>query len=75
LILAMLVSTLLRPRRPVWIPIGALLFLAFWWTACGGGGGSAPRLPSGTPPGTYTLTLTGTYSTVVRTTCVTLTVK
>jgi hypothetical protein len=75
LILAMLVSTLLRPRRPVWITIGALLFLAFWWTACGGGGGSAPRLPSGTPPGTYTLTLTGTYSTVVRTTSVTLTVK
>jgi hypothetical protein len=75
LILAMLVSTLIRPRRPVWITIGALLFLAFWWTACGGGGGSAPRLPGGTPPGTYTLTLTGTYSTVVRTTCVTLTVK
>jgi hypothetical protein len=75
LILAMLVSTLIRPRRPAWITIGALLFLAFWWTACGGGGGSAPRLPSGTPPGTYTLTLTGTYSTVVRTTCVTLTVK
>jgi len=75
LILAMLVSTLIRPRRPAWITIGALLFLAFWWTACGGGGGSTPRLPSGTPPGTYTLTLTGTYSTVVRTTCVTLTVK
>jgi hypothetical protein len=75
LILAMLVSTLLRPRRPAWITIGALLFLAFGWTACGGGGGSTPRPPSGTPPGTYTLTLTGTYSTVVRTTSVTLTVK
>jgi hypothetical protein len=75
LILAMLVSTLIRPRRPAWITIGALLFLAFWWAACGGGGGSTPRLPSGTPPGTYTLTLTGTYSTVVRTTSVTLTVK
>jgi hypothetical protein len=44
--LAMLVSTLLRPRRPAWIPIGALLFLAFWWAACGGGGEAHPGCPA-----------------------------
>ena len=75
LILAMLASTLLRPRRPAWMPLGALLFLALWWAGCGGGGGRAPRLPSGTPPGSYTLTLTGTYSAVIRSACVTLTVR
>lgn len=42
----------------------------------GGGGGSSPPTPQpGTPAGTYTITITGTAGTVVKTTNFTLTVQ
>jgi hypothetical protein len=56
-----------------------LMFLSVFWTACGGGGGggggSPPPLPEGTPAGTYTLTVTGSFDGVARSTTVKLTVK
>jgi hypothetical protein len=56
---------------------GALLmFLLVFWTACGGGGGgSPPPPPEGTPAGTYTLTVIGSFDGVARSTTVKLTVK
>jgi len=56
-----------------------LMFLLVFWTACGGGGGggggSPPPPPGGTPAGTYTLTVTGSFDGVSRSTTVKLTVK
>jgi hypothetical protein len=43
--------------------LAATALLMISWAACGGGGGATTTPPpSGTPPGTYTLTLTGTYT-------------
>jgi hypothetical protein len=56
----------------------ASLGLVLFWTACGGGGGVAPSPPpppEGTPPGTYTLTLTGSYDGVNRSATLKLTVR
>jgi hypothetical protein len=52
------------------------LFVVFWTAACGGGGRKvSPPPPDGTPAGTYTLTLTGSYDGVSRSTAISLTVK
>jgi beta-propeller repeat-containing protein len=49
----------LRPQ----IAFALLLFSLAGWVACGGGGGSSPPPQTGTPAGTYTLTVTGTFNT------------
>ncbi len=55
-------------RRARATPIALASFLAclLLWSACGGGGGGnfAPSPPpsSGTPPGTYTITVTGSFA-------------
>jgi hypothetical protein len=56
-----------RGNQRVWLrratPFGALLFLILLWSACGGGGGGGGGTtppPTGTPVGTYSLTVTAT---------------
>jgi len=55
LALAILASLALGRRRQIWLGLGLTLLLASLWIACGGGG---ERVVQGTPPGTYTLTVT-----------------
>ena len=55
LALAILASLALGRRRQIWLGLGLTLLLASLWVACGGGG---ERVARGTPPGTYTLTVT-----------------
>jgi hypothetical protein len=50
----------LRRRLRLGLSLALTMLLVLLGMACGGGGGS--RLPSGTPAGTYTLTLTATTS-------------
>jgi len=49
-----------RRRLGLGLSLALTMLLVLLWTACGGGGNS--RLPSGTPAGTYTLTVTATTS-------------
>ncbi len=60
------------PRKRAWRTAVIACLLVLLWTACAGGGGVTPAPPGGTPPGTYTLTLTATAGTVTRSTTVTL---
>ena len=74
LVLALAALSALQKLREEGIPgssrwaaavLPALLFLMATWAACGGGGGGVTRGGSsqpGTPPGTYTLTVAGSYS-------------
>jgi len=55
LALAILTSLALGRRRQIWLGLGLTLLWASLWVACGGGG---ERVARGTPPGTYTLTIT-----------------
>ncbi|MGD0923108.1 MAG: choice-of-anchor D domain-containing protein, partial [Terriglobia bacterium] len=55
LALAILASLALGRRRQIWLGLGLTLLLASLWVACGGGG---EHVTQGTPPGTYTLTIT-----------------
>jgi hypothetical protein len=57
--------------------LAATMLLILLWAACGGGGTTVlgPTPQTGTPAGTYTLTVTGTSSGVERTTTLTLTVN
>jgi hypothetical protein len=50
----------LRRRLGLGLSLALTMLLVLLWTACGGGGSS--RVPSGTPAGTYTLTVTATTS-------------
>jgi len=50
----------LRRRLGLGLSLALTMLLVLLWTAWGGGGSS--RLPSGTPAGTYTLTMTATTS-------------
>ena len=58
--------------------VAAAFLVVLTWMACGGGGGGgAPTPPpqTGTPAGTYTLTITGTSSGVPKSTTLTLKVN
>jgi hypothetical protein len=57
------------------IGLACILLLAILWMACGGGSSEPPPRPGGTPPGIYTLTLTGTYDGVSRSTGIELRVN
>jgi hypothetical protein len=50
-----------------------MLLAMLAWASCGGGGGSVQVGSNGTPAGTYTLTITGTYSSATGATPGTLT--
>lgn len=80
LLLLILSGATMAVRRRVAWGLAMLLVVASLWGACGGGGGSPPPPPTtGTPAGTYTLTVTATYSassgTLSRSTALTLTVQ
>jgi hypothetical protein len=60
-----------RQSRLNWLPVFAVILLVTL-AGCGGGGGGGN---SGTPPGTYNLTVTGTQQGVNRTLGLTLTVN
>jgi len=50
------------PREPKGLPyLAAALLVILTWAACGGGGGGGAHNP-GTPAGSYTLTVTATYT-------------
>jgi hypothetical protein len=55
--------------------LGLLLVAGGYVAGCASGGSGFPEGASGTPPGTYTVTVTATAGTVQRTTTVTLTVQ
>lgn len=58
------------------LALASLALLALLWSSCGGGGSAPPPPPpDGTPPGTYTLTLTGSYDGVSRSATLTLNVR
>ncbi|MGA3326140.1 MAG: SBBP repeat-containing protein [Terriglobia bacterium] len=46
--------------QPTLVPLAAGLLLTLALAGCGGGGGSTPPSNTGTPPGTYPFTVTGT---------------
>jgi FG-GAP-like repeat len=61
-----------RSKKAIVLLVVTGLFLLF--TSCGGGGGSGNQGGSGTPPGTYSLTITGTADSASRTTNITIVV-
>jgi len=74
LLLTTLATLAFLSRRRAWAGLGFALFLVLVWSACGAGG-SPVGVPSGTPAGNYTLTLSGTSGTVNHTTTASLTVR
>jgi hypothetical protein len=72
---AILAGSLPADRRRIGVGITMALFLATFWVACGGGGSGGGGVPSGTPPATYTITLTGTSGSLSHITTVILTVN
>jgi hypothetical protein len=74
-------ALLMARRRRVGLVLGVSLLLALVWVACGGGGLMLTSSGGGTPAGTYTLTITGSYtasagdSSLTHGTTVTLTVN
>ena len=63
LALTMLTGLILasRRRRPALI-LAALLLMAVAWAACGGGGRMVSTTSTGTPAGSYSIQVTGTYT-------------
>jgi len=63
-------------RRRVYVGLAASLVLITLWASCGGGGGGGAAPPqTGTPAGTYSLTVAATASGVSRTTTLSLKVN
>jgi VCBS repeat protein/FG-GAP repeat protein len=56
MVLAISTGLIMPRRRRVWAGLAVVLTAVLLWTACGGGGMSR------TPAGTYTLTVTGTFT-------------
>jgi len=80
LLLALLLFRYTKTRRQRLVgalPLAALvLFILLQAIGCGGGGySSPPPPPPGTPPGTYTITVTGSSGILTHTTTLTLTVN
>ena len=44
------------------LALAVMLLAMLVWASCGGGGGSMNFTSGGTPSGSFTLTITGTYS-------------
>ncbi|MBZ5672568.1 MAG: SBBP repeat-containing protein [Acidobacteriia bacterium] len=72
LLLAAVAGT--RQRRAGLVLATGLLVL-LTWTACGGGGGTTPPPPTGTPVGTYTITVNAKSGSLTHTASVTLVVQ
>jgi hypothetical protein len=64
-----------RRKRLLGVVIGCALGAVLVFQAACGGGGPPSRKKFGTPPGTYTITVTGTAGTISRSTNVSLTVQ
>ena len=65
-----------RLRLAGTLPFAVLvLFVLLQVMGCGGGGSSGPPPPTGTPAGTYTVTVTGTSGNTIHTTTLTLVVQ
>jgi hypothetical protein len=60
---AAMVWAMSRRRRLTGLVLAGTLLLVLVWAACGGGGTWNSLGSSGTPAGTYTLTITGDYTT------------
>jgi hypothetical protein len=78
-LLAAVATWMMAAHRPVWqrawVPLAVVLLCAALWTACGGGNNVGGGGISGTPSGTYTLTVTGNMGSPALEHNVTLTLK